>query len=217
MYRESTVLIPEYEALNFGEKASNYIYTTFDVLSAHRDFTEETFSAMVLNRRDTYWHTESVALFRSFIQDDSRIPGANTMIIPDFVYPVLVREYFQLIRFWLQDDSPGTERTLALVDKLTVFANELVYSGIIDKGFDLVKYLAGNNIWKFRFQGISRDAALFAERMQQTGIELTGDLQQSWKRVEEHLPCNGSGWSSFLEVVPGNTPPYEQHRDGKTF
>lgn len=197
VYRESTVHIPEYESLNFGEKASNYIYTTFDVLSAHRDFTEETFAAMVLNRRDTHWHTESAALFRSFIQDDSRIPGANTMVIPDFVYPILVGEYLQLIRFWLQDDSPGTERTLALVDKLTVFANELVYSGIIDKGFDLVKYLAGNDIWKFRFQGITQDAASFAERIQQTGMELAGDLKHSWRRVEEHLPCDRSDWGAF--------------------
>ena len=195
VYRSASSEIPDFDTLNFGEKASNYIYTTFDVLSMHRDFTEETFENMVLSRSDTFWHKESAAIFRSMIDGDPRIPGANTVFIRDFVYDILVREYMQLIRFWLHDDSKGTERTLALVDKLTVFANELLYSGVIDKGFDLGKYLLSNDIWKFRFSGTIGDIERFGERLWSTGNSLGNDIQDAVTRFKQRVEgqCQSKG------------------------
>jgi hypothetical protein len=161
----------------------------------HRDFTEETFENMVLSRSDTYWHKESAAIFRSMIDGDPRIPGTNTLVMRDFVYDILVREYMQLIHFWLQDDSKGTERTLALVDKLTGFANELLYSGIIDKGFDLGRYLLSNDIWKFRFSNSLGDIERFGERLWSTGSSLGNDIQEAVNRFKQQVDsqCDSKG------------------------
>lgn len=191
-YRTSTAEIPEYSSLNFGEKASTYIYTTFDVLSAQRDFAEETFDSMVLSRKDTYWHKETARIFQAMVEEDARIPGTNSFVLREPVYRILVNEYMYLVRFWLQDDSRGTERTLALVDKLSTFANELLYSGIIDKGIDLGKYLLGNDIWKFRFSGIGNDTESILNRIRQSGMDMGDDIYAAVNRLSQSFStrCN---------------------------
>lgn len=196
MYRSSILEIQEYETLTVGEKVANYIYTTFDVLSMHRDFSESTINNMVLSRHDTYWHKESKHIFKSMIIDDNRIPGANTVLLQDFVYDIIVREYMQLIRFWLQDDSPGSERTLALVDKLTGFGSELLYSGVIDKGFDLGKYLLSNDIWKFRFSSSLSEIDRIRQIWWDRGMSLTSDLQGVFHSLKKKAgeQCT-SAWS----------------------
>jgi AcrR family transcriptional regulator len=149
-FQEIALQIPEFDTFTLGEKISNYVYTSFDILTEHRDFVEESFERMILGGGHHGWSSDSAALFRSFVETDSRIPEANRMLMRDFVYTIMVREYFQLIRYWLTDDSEGSERTIALVDKLTAFGTELAYSGILSKGFDLAKYVVGQDIWKSR-------------------------------------------------------------------
>jgi hypothetical protein len=46
-----------------------------------------------------------------------------------------------MIRFWLQDKSEGTEKTLALVEKSMVFIQELFYADVLSKGLDLGRYV----------------------------------------------------------------------------
>lgn len=181
--------IPEYESLNFGEKVSNYIYTTFDVLNEHRDFVEETYDAMVFRRDKTGWHTSSDAIFKSFIESDERIPDANRLIIQDFMYKILVREYHQLIRFWIHDDSEGSERTLALVDKLTSFSNELIYSGIVDKGFDLAKYLISQDIWKFRFSEVFAGIDQMKDFATASAGRIGNEIESAINRVRQDIKC----------------------------
>lgn len=142
--------IPEFETFTIGEKISNYVYTTFDLLSEHRDFVEETFDRMILSGDKHSWNVETVELFRHFIASDERIPSANRMLVLDITYKLMVREYFQLVRYWLKDDSEGSERTIALVDKLTALGTELAYSGVLERGFDLAKYVVGQDLWKAR-------------------------------------------------------------------
>ena len=184
--------IPEYESLNFGEKVSNYIYTTFDVLNEHRDFVEETYDAMVFRRDKTSWHTSSEAIFKSFIESDERIPDANRLLIQDFMYKILVREYHQLIRFWIHDDSEGSERTLALVDKLTSFSNELIYSGIVDKGFDLAKYLVSQDIWKFRFSEVFAGVDQLKDFATASAGRIGSEIEATINRVRRDFKCESS-------------------------
>jgi AcrR family transcriptional regulator len=142
--------IDTFDTFTLGEKISNYIYTSFDILTEHRDFVEETYDRMILGGGRHGWSTDTDALLRSFVETDARIPESNRMLMRDFVYRLMTREYFELIRYWLTDDSEGSERTIALVDKLTAFGTEVAYSGILSKGFDLAKYVIGQDIWKSR-------------------------------------------------------------------
>lgn len=155
LHNESAVEIPEYHSMNYGEKVANYVYTTFDLLSEQRDFVEATFEKMVLSRSDTGWHKESEALFKSLLRDDPVIPDANRLMMRDFVFGIMTREYMQLVAFWLRDDSEGAEKTIALTDKITALGNEILYSGVIEKGVDLIRYMVGQQTWKQRFPEIS--------------------------------------------------------------
>lgn len=197
--------IPEYESLNFGEKVSNYIYTTFDVLNEHRDFVEETYDAMVFRRGKTGWHTSSDAIFKSFIESDERIPDANRLIIQDFMYKILVREYHQLIRFWIHDDSDGSERTLALVDKLTSFSNELIYSGIVDKGFDLAKYLISQDIWKFRFSEVFAGIDQMKDFATASAGRIGNEIESAINRVLRDIKCRNLTPSSSADKSTAGT------------
>lgn len=145
-FRDLSSNIPDYAALTIGEKISNYLFTTFDLLSEEPEFVKATFGDYVLRRRISRnscrsgWERESAGIFRDFVESDDRIPEPNKLLIPGFLYQVAAREYLRIVQFWLTDPSPGTERTLALVDKLTAFFQEILYSGILDRGADLVKF-----------------------------------------------------------------------------
>jgi hypothetical protein len=152
LYRHSVAEIPDFDSLTLGEKLGHYIYTSFDALNEQRDFVEETFERMVFSRADTKWHKETALFFEELVQQDNRVSDISRMFVPGFVWKMATTEYMQLIRFWLQDDSENSQRTIALVDKMTAFVNEVFYTRIADRGFDLVKYLASHDIWKFRFQ-----------------------------------------------------------------
>ncbi|MCH8496130.1 MAG: hypothetical protein LAT57_10955 [Balneolales bacterium] len=208
--------IPEYESLNFGEKVSNYIYTTFDVLNEHRDFVEETYDAMVFRRDKTGWHTSSEAIFKSFIESDERIPDANRLLIQDFMYKMLVREYHQLIRFWIHDDSEGSERTLALVDKLTSFSNELIYSGIVDKGFDLAKYLISQDIWKFRFSEVFAGIDQLKDFATVSAGRFNNDIESAINRVRRDIKCGSLTSGSSADISTAEKTSRTASKSSKT-
>ena len=88
-------------------------------------------------------------LFREFINHDDRISTINREVFDGWFYGVLSRKYLALILFWLHDESDSQEKSMALVDKLSSFIDELLYSNALDKGFDLFQYLYSNNFFKF--------------------------------------------------------------------
>jgi AcrR family transcriptional regulator len=183
LYHYSATEISDYNGLTLGEKLGHYIYTSFDALNEQRDFTEETFQNMVMSRSDTKWHVETALLFEELVQQDDRVSDIGRMLVPGLAWKLAANEYFQLIRYWLQDDSENSQRTLALVDKMTAFVNEIFYTTIADKGFDLIKYLASNNIWKFRFQGVTPEisdwAQQFVQKASDLGRKAEGELKKT--------------------------------------
>jgi AcrR family transcriptional regulator len=155
LYKVQTSDIEGYRELPLADKLSNYIYTTFDILQEHRDFVEMTFKRPDMGRFSTTWKEKSSRQFMDFVDLDSRIPDLNRVVIPDLVYDLVAHEYFEIVAFWLNDESQGSEKSLALVDKMTAFIQEVLYSGVINKGFDLVKYVMGQDIWKSRIPNYS--------------------------------------------------------------
>lgn len=182
-FKEAASEIPEYESLTLGEKFANYVYTSFDIIQEHRDFVEKTFEEMVLPNPRSPWHIASREILREFVENDPRIPTVNLMLVRDFTYNIWVHEYFQLIKFWLSDDSDGSERTIALVDKISALLTEAAYSGILDKGFDLAKYVFANDIWKHRVPSFVKEVSSMTKEIKKSMDDFCNSEQKPSKNT----------------------------------
>lgn len=130
--------IPEYTDFSIAEKASQFLFSTFDYLNETRDFTDATFSEWDL----TAFRSKTASLYARMVEQDSRIPFVNRFFLRDLTYEAAAWQTVWAIRFWLKDGSEGTADTLAWVEKTTAFGQEVLYSGILDKGLDLGRYAA---------------------------------------------------------------------------
>lgn len=133
--------IDDFDSYSISEKLSNFAFTLFDMMGERRVFVEDTFEKYV-------WHCSSKSefkqeirtLFKDFFTSDGNISTSAGFFIGNLFYNSLATQFLYLIKFWLEDESEDRERTIALTDKITGFIEELVYSKIVDKGFDLAKY-----------------------------------------------------------------------------
>ncbi len=138
--------IEDFENYAISEKFSNFIYTMFDLMSEKMSFVEDTFDKYVLRKgSNSEFHAEATSLFKEFLTTDGNIAVSAGFFMGDFYYKTLTTQYLFLIKYWLNDSSDNKERTLALADKLSSLFEEIVYNKAIDKGFDLVKFIFGNN------------------------------------------------------------------------
>lgn len=128
--------VPDYPDFTIAEKTSQFLFTAFDHLNETREFTEATFCQWDL----TDFRKATAALFERMVEQDSRIPFVNRFFLRDLAYEAAAWQVVAAVRYWLRDGSDGTADTLALVDKATAFGQELLYSGILDKGLDLGRY-----------------------------------------------------------------------------
>jgi AcrR family transcriptional regulator len=149
--------IEDFESYTISEKLSNFIFTSFDMMEDRREFVEDTFEKMVFKRRcDSQFHQEVTQLFKHFFTTDGRIAISAGFVMKDYFYEFIAREYLDIVKFWLNDDSDGKERSFALTDKLTGFVEEVVYNKVLDKGFDLAKYLISH-------AGLAKNIPVFGE------------------------------------------------------
>lgn len=149
--------IEDFESYTISEKISNFIFTLFDMMDERREFVEDTFDKMVFKKGcDSDFHHEVTTLFKHFFTTDGRIAVSAGFVMKDYFYEFIAKEYLHIVKFWLKDESDGKERTFALTDKLTGFVEELIYNKVIDKGFDLAKYLISH-------AGLAKNIPLFGE------------------------------------------------------
>ena len=149
--------IDDFETYSISEKISNFVFTLFDMLDEHHEFVEDTFDALVFQRKSkSSFHTEATQVFKHFFTTDANIAVSAGFVMKDYFYEFIAKEYLHIVKFWLNDGSEGKERTFALTDKLTAFVEELVYNKTIDKGFDLAKYLLSH-------AGLAKKIPLFGE------------------------------------------------------
>lgn len=133
--------IEGYDDLKLADRLSNFMYTTFDLLQDQAPFVENTFEKWHCSDRCKPWRERTADHFRDILDLDPRVSDLNRVIVPDFGYTIASNQYMHLIKFWLQDSSKGTEKTLALVEKSMVFIQEIFYADILSKGFDLGRYV----------------------------------------------------------------------------
>tara|TARA_R100000781_G_scaffold33198_2_gene24106 strand:- start:1034 stop:1735 length:702 start_codon:yes stop_codon:yes gene_type:complete len=149
--------IEDFDSYSISEKLSNFIFTSFDMLDDRKEFVEDTFEKMVFKKGcNSEFHHEVTALFKHFFTTDGRIAVSAGFVMKDYFYEFIAKEYLHIIKFWLEDDSNGKERSFALTDKLTGFVEEVVYNKVLDKGFDLAKYLISH-------AGLAKNIPLFGE------------------------------------------------------
>jgi len=137
--------IDDFESYTLSEKFSNFAYASFDMLSEKQAFVQATFADLIIHSfAKTDFEKEIERLIGEFLEDDPRMGLGSSLVLNSYFYTFLRRQYLELIRFWLNDESDGKELTMELVDKLTSFLQELMYNAVADKGFELGKFLVAN-------------------------------------------------------------------------
>lgn len=140
-YRAMISDIDDFDSYSISEKISNFAFTLFDMMDERREFVGDTFEKYEWKcTPKSEFQKEVKSLMKDFFTSDGNIATSAGFFIGDLFYASLKTQFLFLIKFWLEDDSDGHERTFALTDKITGFIEELVYSRIVDKGFDLAKY-----------------------------------------------------------------------------
>ncbi|MDZ7683081.1 MAG: hypothetical protein U5J63_15590 [Fodinibius sp.] len=137
--------IDDFDSYTLSEKFSNFAYASFDMLDEKQEFVAATFEDLILHSYGkTDFEKEIERLIGDFLGDDPRIGMGSSLVLNSYFYTFLRWQYLELVRFWLNDESEDKELTMELVDKLTNFLQELMYNAIVDKGFDLGKFLIAN-------------------------------------------------------------------------
>lgn len=137
--------INDFESYTLSEKFSNFAFATFDLMKERQAFVEATFEKLILQSfTKTAFEKELERLIAQFLENDSRLSIGSSVVLNEYFYSFLRRQYLELVRFWLNDTSEDRELTMELTDKLTSFLQELMYNAILDKGFDLAKFINAN-------------------------------------------------------------------------
>jgi AcrR family transcriptional regulator len=137
--------IEGFEAYTLSEKFSNFAFTSFDMLSEKKAFVKQSFNKLILNNfSKTNFEKELQRLARQFLEEDDQLSIGSAAILNYYLYVFIVRQYLELVKFWLNDDSEDQELTMEYTDKLTSFFEELMYNTVLDKGLDLAKFMNAN-------------------------------------------------------------------------
>ncbi len=130
-----------YDQFQLADRLSNFIFTTFDMMQEYRSFVQKTFVSLSGSDDCTPWQKGNAQVLMQIFDNDPGVSDLNRVLIPDFAYDLAADVFTQLIEIWLTDTSDGTGKTLALVEKSTSFIQEVMYSDVLGKGIDLVRYV----------------------------------------------------------------------------
>jgi len=145
-YKESTHSIKGYSEFTLSEKLGNLALTLIDLMEPHREFVKKTYWDLVgcSGRRppfETHFRDELRAIYES----DSQQSRLSMAFNREPLFKAGTYNFHLLIRFWLHDLSEGRQKSMELVDKWTSFVQELHYSSILDRGFDVAKFIFYNS------------------------------------------------------------------------
>lgn len=144
-YRAMTDDIDDFESYTLSEKFSNFAFTIFDMMQERQAFVESTFESIIADCHcKTDFEKELEQLVEQFLVADSHLSVGATATLNSCFYRFLSRQFIEVCRFWLNDDSENKELSMEFIDKLTSFLQELLYNSIIDKGISLVRFAASN-------------------------------------------------------------------------
>lgn len=144
-YELMTNEIEGFEGYSLSEKFSNFAFASFDMLQEKKAFVDRTFKKLIINsNHKTAFEKEVERLSRKFLKSDPRLADSSILVLNDCYYSFLRQVYLRLVQFWLNDESDQQELSMELTDKLTSLMEEVMYNRILDKGFDLGKFIYAN-------------------------------------------------------------------------
>ncbi len=146
-YRLMIEEIENFEDFTLSEKLSNFAYASFDMLQEREPFVEQTFRPYILHScKKTAYEEEIETLVAEFFKKDNGKSASSDLVINRCSLRLIRKKYLHLIRFWLNDESENKEMTLELTDKVTGLMQEALYTSIVDRSFDLAKFLFSNDV-----------------------------------------------------------------------
>lgn len=144
-YRLMIDEIEDFDSYTLSEKLSNLAYATFDMMNEKQDFVAATYNSLVRYRFGHSVFAEKLeSIIRSFFEEDNRISTGSSLIMNDLFFGLMRNKFLYLFSYWIKDKSEDKEKSMELTDKLTAFIQEVMYSSIADRGFDLAKFLFSN-------------------------------------------------------------------------
>jgi hypothetical protein len=153
-YEESIRSIEKYAEFTLSEKLSNLALTMIDLMDPYREFVRKTYKYKVIcsTQRTTFeklFRNQLKAIYES----DKNQSRLSTAFNRGPLYKAGTYNFHLLVRFWLKDESAGNQKTMEFIDKWTSFVEELHYSSILDRGFDVAKFIYYNS----PFSNVSKD------------------------------------------------------------
>ena len=146
LYKESLERLEEYDEYSLSEKLNHLFLTLLDSFEEHREFTLTTYKEMVAwdKRRNAFRRFFKEEL-REIFNRDPKVARSSYIIQNELLWKSILLQFHGLIAFWANDSSRMRENSMALADKWSSFIEEIFYTKIIDKGFDLGKFLWMNS------------------------------------------------------------------------
>jgi hypothetical protein len=141
-YVEMETSTPDFAQFSLAEKLTTVVFSLCDEFEATPGFAMETYGALVQKRG---MNSEFVHRIRDRIRYYTSKDENVSMLIkylPGIIAERALAELtIYLINERVHDRSDDKERTSALTDKATTFAQSAMYTGAIDHMIDLVRYL----------------------------------------------------------------------------
>lgn len=146
LYIESVENLEDYGEFTLSEKLNHLFLTLLDSFEEHREFVLNTYKEKVVwdNRRNMFRKLFKEEL-KSIFSNDSKITRSAFIVQNELLWKSILLQFHGLIAFWANDSSRMRENSMALADKWSSFIEEMFYTKIIDKGFDLGKFLWMNS------------------------------------------------------------------------
>ena len=105
-------------------------------------------------------------LFKDFLEQDEQIPGANKLFLNTVCFSAMTTKFLFVIEYWLNDKSESKEKSMVLVDKLTVLFDELIYNSLLDKSLDLMKFFIADWGLEEKFTSVDHHITDFFKRFE---------------------------------------------------
>jgi hypothetical protein len=146
LYKESVENLEDYSEFTLSERLNHLFLTLLDSFEEHREFILNTYKEKVVwdKRRNAFRKSFKEEL-KTIFSNDPRITRSSTIFQNELLWKSVLLQFHGLIAFWTNDSSRMRENSMALADKWSSLVEEVFYTRIIDKGFDIGKFLWMNS------------------------------------------------------------------------
>jgi len=145
-YQALTTKIDGYNTFTMAEKLSNLALTILDMFQERREFVTKTYNSLIVcSSRSTNFEKSFKSQLSLIYEQDNKQSKTASVFNGELTNRFIVFHFHGLISFWTRDSSEGYQKTMELVDKWTALVQEINYSSVIDRGFDLAKFAFYNS------------------------------------------------------------------------